>query len=386
MITIKLYLRKYADDSTGIVWISFYVNREKVNFSTKISVETKNWNEKRMMVGCGDKMAADKNLILENILSRVNNVFVKYRLKDKKMTRDMFLRAYSRPTDYDTFFDFVVTYQRKCAARMEMSTLMTHRTVMNKLKEYNERLTFDDITREWLDDYFIYLKKELDNNDNTAYKNMSVLKKYVRAAYKAGYMDENPFEEWSIKRGTASCVYLTEEELNRLVILYNTGELEYKYHKTLEFFLFMCFSSLHVGDTMRLKLEQFSEDTFTYFRMKLKNSKPEPIQIPISEPLRKLLYNIAGTRRKGPLFEVTQTEQAMNRNLKTIAEIAEINKNLTHKVGRHTFATIFLKNTKDLATLKELLGHTDIKETLVYAHVMNESKEEGMRCFNSFTF
>ena len=83
---------------------------------------------------------------------------------------------------------------------------------------------------------------------------------------------------------------------------------------------------------------------------------------------------------------MTQTEQAMNRNLKTIAEIAEINKNLTHKVGRHTFATIFLKNTKDLATLKELLGHTDIKETLVYAHVMNESKEEGMRCFNSFTF
>ncbi|MCS2957586.1 tyrosine-type recombinase/integrase [Bacteroides salyersiae] len=98
-----------------------------------------------------------------------------------------------------------------------------------------------------------------------------------------------------------------------------------------------------------------------------------------------MLYNIAGTRRKGPLFEVTQTEQAMNRNLKIIAEIAEINKNLTHKVGRHTFATIFLKNTKDLATLKELLGHTDIKETLVYAHVMDESKFEGMQCFNSFT-
>ena len=131
MVTIKLYLRKYADDSTGIVWISFYVNREKVNFSTKISVETKNWNERKMMVGGGDKMASDKNLILENILSRVNNVFVKYRLKDKKMTRDMFLRAYNRPTDYDTFFDFVVTYQRKYAVRMETSTLMTHRTVLN---------------------------------------------------------------------------------------------------------------------------------------------------------------------------------------------------------------------------------------------------------------
>lgn len=384
MITTKLYLRKYADDSSGIVWISFYVNREKVNFSTKVSVSAKNWNEKKMMVGSGDKLAADKNLILENIQARINNVLVKYRLKDRKLTRDMFLRAYHRPTDFDTFFEFVKMYQRKYTARIELSTLNTHNSVMNKLKEYNERLTFDDITREWLDDYFIYLRKQLDNNDNTAYKNMAILKKYVRAAFKAGYMDNNPFNEWSIKRGSASCTYLTEEELGRLTLLYQSGELDYNYHKTLEFFLFMCFSSLHVGDALRLKLEQFSKDTFTYFRMKLRNSKPEPIQIPISLPLRKLLNNIAGTRRKGPLFEVTQTEQAMNRNLKVIAEMAKIDKSLTHKVARHTFATIFLKNTKDLASLKEILGHSDIKETLVYAHVMNESKEEGMRCFNAF--
>ena len=39
MITIKIYLRKHVKDATsGIVWISFYVNREKVNFSTKVCV------------------------------------------------------------------------------------------------------------------------------------------------------------------------------------------------------------------------------------------------------------------------------------------------------------------------------------------------------------
>ena len=38
----------------------------------------------------------------------------------------------------------------------------------------------------------------------------------------------------------------------------------------------------------------------------------------------------------------------------------------------------------DLATLKEIMGHSDIKETLVYAHVLDESKQEGMQCFNSF--
>lgn len=384
MINVNTYLRKYSDNSSGIVWVSFYVQRQKVNFSTKVVVETKNWSEKKCQVTAGDKQAGDKNLIIESILARINNVFVKYRLRDKKLSRDIFIREYNRPSDYDTFFDFVKDYMKKISHRTELSTLNTHMSVIRKIQEFNAALTFDDINRDWLDIYFSHLRRELDNNANTAYKNMAIIKKYVLAAFKAGYMTENPFEDWSIKRISSNCVFLTEEELTSLVVLYNSGELEYKLHKTLEFFLFLCFSSLHVGDAKKLKLEQFTDDTFTYFRMKLRNSKPEAIRIPISEPLKKLLSNIAGTRKKGPLFEVIQADQTMNRNLKDIAAIAEIDKPITHKVGRHTFATIYLRKTKDLAALKELLGHSDIKETLIYAHVMDESKREGVQCFNGF--
>lgn len=384
MKSIKIYLRKYSNDTSGIVWISFYVQRQKVNFSTKVAVEVKHWNEKKNMVTAGDKQAADKNLIIETILARINNVFVKYRLRDKKLSRDLFIREYNRPSDYATFFEFVQDYMKKISHRTEQTTLNTHLSVIRKLKEFNANLIFDDITPNWLDLYFAYLRKNLDNNPNTAYKNMAILKKYVLAAYKAGYMTENPFEEWSIKKITSTCTYLNEQELATLVSLYNSGELEYKLHKTLEFFLFMCFSSLHIGDAKKLQLEQFTADHFTYFRMKLRNSKPEPIQIPISEPLQNLLSKIVGTRKKGPLFEVIQADQTMNRYLKDIANIAGIDKPITHKVGRHTFATIFLRHTKDLAALKELLGHSDMKETLVYAHVMDESKREGVQCFNSF--
>ncbi|KAA6348467.1 Tyrosine recombinase XerD [termite gut metagenome] len=385
MQNVKIYLRKHNPTlENGIVWVSFYVNREKINFSTKIVVNGKNWDEKKQCIGTGDKYAQDKNLIIENILSRINNVFVKYRLKDRTLTRDAFLRAYHRPADYDTFFDFVTEYQKKVSAKMEYATLMTHLSVIKKLKEYNSRLVFDDITEDWLDGYFIYLRKELGNNDNTAYKNMSTLRKYVRAAHKAGYMDSNPFENWSIKKTTSNCTYLTEQELQSMVKLYSEGNLEYRLHKTLEFFLFLCFSSLHVGDAKPLLLEQFNEDSFTYFRVKLRNSKPMPIQVPVSEPLRAVLHNIVGTRKKGSVFEVLPADQTMNEHLKEIARIAEIDKRITHKVGRHTFATIFLKKTKDLASLKEILGHSEIKETLVYAHVLDESKQEGIKVFNDF--
>mgnify|MGYP002576698900 FL=1 len=387
MVTINIYLRKYGSEPTsGVVWLSFYINREKVNFSTKVSVDIKNWNDKKKCVGLGDKSANDKNLIIENILARINNVIVKYRLRDRKLTRASFLKAYNHPDDYKTFFEFVSEYQKKESLKLEYSTFKTNLSVIKKLKEYNQDLHFDDITNEWLDGYFSYLMHDLDNNLNTAFKNMATIKKYVTAAHNAGYMDDTPFRSWKIKKGLPSGEYLSEDELQTLMGIYINGELDYKYHKALEFFLFLCFSSLHIGDAKKLSLEQFTDDTFTYFRIKLKNRKPFPIQVPISDPLRQLLRNICGTRKKGPLFEKLPSDQTMNRFLKEIAAIACIKKNVTHKVGRHTFATIFLRKTKDITSLKEILGHSDLRETLVYAHVLNESKREGVQCFNCFTF
>ena len=384
MITIKIYHRQYSDNAPGTIWISFYVNREKVNFSTSVSCDKKFFNETKQRITAGDKDFKDKNLIIDSIQARVTDVFVKYRLRNKTLTRESFLRAYNRPDDYDTFFDFVKDYQKRIAVKTELATIMVHNSVIGKLREKHPALHFDDITTDWLDDYYSYLRKNLKNNENTAYKNMSTIRKYVRAAWKAGYMDENPFENWSIKRTKSSYTYLTEEELKAMIELYNSGELEEKHHRTLEFFLFLCFSSLHIGDAKKLKLEQFYQDSFTYFRIKNRNSKPEPIVVPVSDPLKGLLKNIVGVRKKGMIFERLSADQTMNDYLKEIAKKAGIDKPISHKTGRHTFATFYLRQTKDLASLKDILGHSELRETLIYAHVLDESKQEGVKVFNTF--
>ena len=68
MITIKVYFRKHNQKATnGFVWVSFYVQRQKVNFTTKVAVEEKNWNEKKKRVSSSDKLADDK-IIIENLL------------------------------------------------------------------------------------------------------------------------------------------------------------------------------------------------------------------------------------------------------------------------------------------------------------------------------
>ena len=385
MIPIKVYFRESSKEQTGegFVWVCFYVNREKVNFSTRVKCLEKEYDQKHFRIKGSAPNASDKNLIIENILSRINDVLVKYRLRNKKITQTGFLKTYNRPDDYETFFEFVKDYQKKFSSLNEPETMRVHESVINKLKEYAPDLHFDDITTDWLDEYYAYLRKKLKNCENTAYKNMSVLRKYVRQAWKAGYMDEYVFADWGIKRTNPNYSYLTEDELGELIKLYQEGSLVAKYHKTLELFLFMCFSSLHIGDAKALKLEQFTNDSFTYFRLKNRNKKPEPIVVPVSTALHQLLLCIVGYRKKGLIFENLPEDQTMNRYLKAIAKIANINKDISHKTGRHTFATYFLRKTKDLTALKEILGHSELRETLIYAHVLDESMQEGIKCFDS---
>ena len=48
MINIKVYFRKSNEQADeGFVWVMFYVNREKINFSTKVKCAEKEFDQKK---------------------------------------------------------------------------------------------------------------------------------------------------------------------------------------------------------------------------------------------------------------------------------------------------------------------------------------------------
>jgi integron integrase len=63
-------------------------------------------------------------------------------------------------------------------------------------------------------------------------------------------------------------------------------------------------------------------------------------------------------------------ETALQRTVKQSAQKAGIQKRVSCHTFRHSFATHLLQNGYDIRTVQELLGHKDVRTTMIYTHVL----------------
>ena len=383
MASPKLYINEKAPKKDGSVaiYVLIHLGGKSIKINTKVSAKPENIDFKRRKIKGNNPSVKDDNLIIESCFSRINEIQVRYRLQQKELTPDLLIREYKTPTFYIDFFDWMDKRISERVKQKEItaSSEKTQRQCLNRLKKYKAALSFAEIDLKFIRGFKNYCRTSLNIGINTTSKTLDTFQTYLNIARRDEIIQYNPFDNFSFQGTEPTRVFLTEKELQLLTKLYDKESLPNHLQRTLRHFLFMSFTSLRISDFIRLKPHHVQENVLKFVPFKTRNKKQQELHIPLVSKAKMLMYD------ENPvtsfLFD-SISEQKMNEQLKDIVKKTSIKKKITNHSARHTFATLFLSKTNDVATLQKIMGHSRISETMVYVHIITQKIDEQMQNFD----
>ncbi len=246
-------------------------------------------------------------------------------------------------------------------------------------------LTFEETTTEFLERFKKYLLESRITKSNTKLARNSALSYFnkVKAALNQAFDDKIIQDRIShrvkgIKEEETHREYLTLEELHLLIA--TPCEVEVLKNA----FLFSSVTGLRWSDVNNLTWKDvlYSNELGCH-QLRYTQKKTQSAELlPISD--QALLF--MGERKQDieRVFKGLKYSAWNNLKLQQWVMRAKINKNVTFHSGRHTFAVLMVTHDVDIFTISKLLGHKNIKTTMIYGKVIDKRKVNAVNQFPKF--
>lgn len=331
-----------------------------------------------------DKQRSSYNHKLNLFLAEIESKFQEYQItRDRFQSLDecmffMFNELIHSGTPLKHFIESfcIDQFERKDISR---ATIKRYETVGQRFVEFLkinglESMPLSDVSEKLIVEWDKYLQNFCTDSagigQNTRMKYHSMIRTMFISAYNSRLIDRNPYALFKLKTKPVNRPFLTEVELS---ILLTKQFEEQSLEKVRLIFLFSCFTGIRFNDAQRLKRADLQIEGSGSYVTFIVSKTGKQQTIPLIPVVREILDNMdriffKELEVKGTLLPKI-SNQKFNKNLKLVAARLGFEKNLSHHIARHTFATTMLNRGVKLEALQILLGHSNFRETQIYAKI-----------------
>ncbi len=249
---------------------------------------------------------------------------------------------------------------------------------------WNEQVAKNKALRDILKDdihEFVQWLSDIEMTPRSQARIISGIKSFFAFCFMDGLTDGNPAELIELPRmGKHLPMVLTLDEINRMLKCIDLSKNDGHRNKAIIETLYAC--GLRVSELVNLSFtDLFFDDEF--IRVIGKGNKERLVPIG-KEAMKALKMYIDSSRVFFPVVRnhehfifLNQRGKQLTRAsvfniVKLLADAAGIKKNISPHTFRHSFATHLVENGADLRAVQELLGHSSITTTEIYAHLSRE--------------
>ena len=275
----------------------------------------------------------------------------------------------------------------KYEKKLSENTINSYKNYLDCFKDFFKK----DLTKINLDDmhkYLDHLNKE-NKKATTVAHNITVINSFYSFLINENIIATNPCTNIiSPKLAKKLPNYLTEEEVDKLLNIPLKTAYDYRNKAMLEL---LYATGIRVSELINLKFVNLElQDDF--IRVMGKGSKERII--PMSNISKKYLIEYIEIYRKTLLKSKDSEYLFINNQGNVISRVGffkiikklclenNISKNVSPHILRHSFATHLLAHGADLRVIQELLGHSDISTTQIYAHLINDKLKKDYEEFH----
>ena len=242
------------------------------------------------------------------------------------------------------------------------NTIRTYTVEFSQLLYLLKEKNINELTTEQLKSYLLYCLQTLKLSENQVHNRINAIKFYFEKVLKRPTI---VFEIPRPKKPLLLPKVIHIEDVAKMIK--QTQNIK---HKTMLMLVYGM--GLRVSEIVKLEITDIDSKNMQVHIRGAKGKKDRYANLP--ETVLPFLRNYyKAYKPKKYLFEGQYGEQYSRRSAQQVfkqsLERANINKNIGIHGLRHSFATHLLEQGTDISYIQKLLGHNNIKTTLIYAHV-----------------